>query len=117
MPLAIETHKSQEGITILCKGHVLLGNEIEHLLAMLHGICIEDQSIVLDLSAVENLDICNLAPLLIFAERKHASGCKVGFAQFQGRVRQQLLCSQAVGKFSAISDNACRGSVLSNPNV
>jgi len=102
MPLAIETHRTEERLTICCKGQVLLGNEIEQLSSMLESICFDNKLIVLDLSAVDNLDVCNLAPLLRLAEKNHKRGCKLGFAQFRGRVRQQLLCSQAIGKFSAI---------------
>ena|SRR5215469_723055 len=100
MPFVIETHKSEEGVMISCTGQVLLGNEIEDLSAMLEGMCLENRSILLDLSAVENLDICNLAPLLTVAERKRARGCKVAFAQFRGRVRQQLQFSKAIDQFS-----------------
>ena len=99
MPLTIEIRSSEERVTIVCKGQVLVGNEIEHLLSMLESICVENKSIVLDLSSVGNLDISNLAPLVTLAENSRARGGKFGFAQFRGRVRQQLLCSQALGKF------------------
>ena len=100
MAFVIKTHKSEEGVMIFCTGQVLLGDEIENLSMMLEGMCLENRSILLDLSAVENLDICNLAPLLTLAERRHATGCKIVFAQFAGRVRQQLLFSRAIDKFS-----------------
>jgi anti-anti-sigma regulatory factor len=100
MPFVIETHKSEESVMIFCTGQVLLGNEIEDLSAMLDGMCLENRSILLDLSAVENLDICNLAPLLTLAERKRTRGCKVKFAEFRGRVRQQLQFSKAIDRFS-----------------
>ena len=72
---------------------------MEDLSAMLEGMCLENRSILLDLSAVENLDICNLAPLLILAERKRTRGCKVKFAEFRGRVRRQLQFSKAIDRF------------------
>jgi ABC-type transporter Mla MlaB component len=100
MGLAIETHTSEESVRISCTGQVLLGNEIEDLSVMLDGMCVGNRYILLDLSAVENLDVCNLAPLLTVAERKRARGCKVTFAQFRGRVRQQLQFSKTIDRFS-----------------